>query len=101
MAPGPAHPLWTSLIGLGVGYALVARGRARRPAIALGYAGATLLHFLWNHTIDGAPVVQAGAGPWNGAATWLAGMGKVYLLELTVAGALIAVTARERTRPPR
>ncbi|MEV4162966.1 PrsW family intramembrane metalloprotease [Nonomuraea dietziae] len=95
------HPLWTSLIGLGVGYALVARGRARRPAIALGYAGATLLHFLWNHTIDGAPVVQAGAGSWSGAETWLAGMGKVYLLELTVAGALIAVTARERTRRPR
>ncbi|MBE1566044.1 PrsW family intramembrane metalloprotease [Nonomuraea africana] len=85
------HPLWTSLFGLGASYALMSRGRVRWPALSLGYAGAALLHFLWNHTIDTAPAP-------SGVVAWLAGMGKVYLLELVVVGALIGVTVRERRR---
>ncbi|MEU7900519.1 PrsW family intramembrane metalloprotease [Nonomuraea sp. NPDC049152] len=93
------HPLWSSVIGLGVACTLAARGRARYLAMAVGYAGAALLHWHWNYTVDSAPVSPAGAEVWSRMATWMVGMGRVYLLELLVFGALIAVTVRERRRP--
>ena len=49
---GPfAHPLFTSLIGLGVGLA-VSRGRPNRWVYpAVGYLGAVALHALWNSSL--------------------------------------------------
>ena len=44
-----AHPFFTSLIGVGVGYAVVTRsGFWRFFAPLLGYVGAVLAHALWN-----------------------------------------------------
>ena len=44
-----AHPLFTSLIGIGVGVAAVSRSPARRfLAPLLGYVGAVIAHGTWN-----------------------------------------------------
>ncbi|MGS2641164.1 PrsW family glutamic-type intramembrane protease [Streptosporangium sp. LJ11] len=77
------HPLFTSMIGLGVAYAVTARRRGAFLAVPLGYLGAVLLH-----------------GLWNGSATLgaLPALGAVYLLELVVICALVVVTVRERRR---
>ncbi|MER6952141.1 PrsW family intramembrane metalloprotease [Nonomuraea sp. NPDC000554] len=94
------HPLWTAVIGLGVGCALATAGRARFLPVVLGYGGATLLHFLWNRTIDNAPTVDAGTGLWSQVSAWMAERGGLYLPELAVVGILIGVMVRERRRPP-
>ncbi len=44
-----AHPLFTAMTGIGLGFARVSRARwARVVAPALGLASAICLHFLWN-----------------------------------------------------
>ncbi|HEX4811297.1 MAG TPA: PrsW family intramembrane metalloprotease [Nonomuraea sp.] len=75
------HPIYTSLIGLGVAYALTRRTAARYAAIPLGYLGAVALH-----------------GLWNGAATTgsLAWLGMAYLVIMVALIALIGVTVAER-----
>ncbi|MEU4327493.1 PrsW family intramembrane metalloprotease [Nonomuraea dietziae] len=75
------HPVYTSMIGIGVAYAATRRTPVRFLAIPLGYLGAVVLH-----------------GLWNGAATLgsLPALGVVYLLDLCVIIALVVVTVRER-----
>ncbi|MEV0229749.1 PrsW family intramembrane metalloprotease [Nonomuraea sp. NPDC050786] len=75
------HPIYTSLIGLGVAYALTRRTPARFAAVPLGYVGAVSLH-----------------GLWNGAATTssLAWLGAAYLVIMAVLVLLIVVTVVER-----
>ncbi|WP_053175560.1 PrsW family intramembrane metalloprotease [Nonomuraea sp. SBT364] len=75
------HPIYTSLIGVGVAYALTRRNAARFAAIPLGYLGAVFLH-----------------GLWNGAATTgsLAWLGLAYLVIMMALVALIVITLRER-----
>lgn len=75
------HPVYTSMIGVGVAYALTRRGRGRRAAIPLGYLAAILLHGLWNG--------MAALGS-------LPGLAAVYLVLLAAIGLLVAVTVRER-----
>ncbi|MFB4281449.1 MULTISPECIES: PrsW family intramembrane metalloprotease [unclassified Nonomuraea] len=75
------HPIYTSMIGLGVAYALTRRTAARFAAIPLGYLGAVLLHGLWN-----------GAAT-TGSLTWL---GVAYLVIMATLVLLIVVTVVER-----
>jgi protease PrsW len=75
------HPIYTSLIGLGVAYALTRRNAARFAAIPLGYLGAVFLHALWN----GAATA--------GSLAWLSAAYVVIMLALV---GLILVTVRER-----
>ncbi|GAA2863714.1 PrsW family intramembrane metalloprotease [Streptosporangium fragile] len=77
------HPLATSMIGLGVAYAVTTRGRGRFLAVPLGYAGAVVLHGMWN-----------GAAALNSPAA----LGGVYLLGMVVTGGLVTVTVWERQR---
>jgi RsiW-degrading membrane proteinase PrsW (M82 family) len=46
-----AHPLFTSLIGLGIGLAVTRGGPARWLYPAAGYLGAVALHALWNSSL--------------------------------------------------
>ncbi len=75
------HPVYTSMIGVGVAYALTRRNAFRFAAIPLGYLGAVALH-----------------GLWNGAATTgsLAAVGGAYLVIMVALIALIVITVRER-----
>ncbi|WP_433431457.1 PrsW family intramembrane metalloprotease [Nonomuraea sp. CA-141351] len=75
------HPIYTSMIGLGVAYALTRRTPARFAAIPLGYLAAVFLH-----------------GLWNGAATTnsLAWLGVAYLVIMAALVLLIVVTVVER-----
>ncbi|MFI6816485.1 PrsW family intramembrane metalloprotease [Nonomuraea sp. NPDC050328] len=77
------HPVYTSMIGLGVAYAVTRRGPGRFAAVPLGYLAAVLLH-----------------GMWNGMATLgsLPGLAAVYLVLMGLIGLLIAITVRERRR---
>lgn len=44
-----AHPLFTSMLGIGLGYAALQRGKARRVAVPLiGLLAAMVLHGFWN-----------------------------------------------------
>ncbi|MFI6905199.1 PrsW family glutamic-type intramembrane protease [Nonomuraea sp. NPDC050394] len=72
------HPVYTSLIGIGVAYAAV---RRRYWAIPLGYLGAVSLHMLWNGS------ATTGSLPFFGLA---------YLVIMAVLVVLILVTVRER-----
>ncbi|RAY13908.1 PrsW family intramembrane metalloprotease [Actinomadura craniellae] len=76
-----SHPLFTSMIGLGVAYAATHR-RGRVIAPVLGLLGAMVLH-----------------GLWNGAAT-LGGGGLliVYLLDFCILVVLVALVFFERRR---
>jgi protease PrsW len=47
-----AHPLFTSLIGLGFGLAVSRRGADRWLYPAAGYLGAVALHALWNSSLS-------------------------------------------------
>ncbi|MBF8187405.1 PrsW family intramembrane metalloprotease [Nonomuraea sp. K274] len=75
------HPVYTSMIGLGVAYALTRRTTARFAAIPIGYLAAVFLH-----------------GLWNGAATTgsLAWLGVAYLVIMAALVLLIVVTVAER-----
>ncbi|WP_113699493.1 PrsW family intramembrane metalloprotease [Nonomuraea lactucae] len=75
------HPIYTSMIGLGVAYALTRRGAARFAMIPLGYLAAVFLHGLWN----GSATLES--LPWLGAA---------YLVIMVALVLLIVVTVRER-----
>ncbi|MFI7422829.1 PrsW family intramembrane metalloprotease [Nonomuraea sp. NPDC049684] len=75
------HPIYTSMIGLGVAYALTRRTPARFAAIPLGYLGAVVLHGLWN----GAASTQS-----------LAWLGTAYLVIMVALVLLIVVTVVER-----
>src|SRR5260370_20483525 len=72
-----AHPIFTSMTGIGVAYA--ASHRRAGWAIPLGWAGAMLLH-----------------GTWNGLSEFgLAGLGVAYLILSCVFVGLIAVLVQE------
>ncbi|MET7465480.1 PrsW family intramembrane metalloprotease [Nonomuraea sp. NPDC005501] len=75
------HPVYTSMIGLGVAYALTRRGPARYAMIPLGYLAAVVLHALWNGT---ASLRSLG---------WLA---TAYLVIMAALVLLVVVTVRER-----
>ncbi|MEV5500446.1 PrsW family intramembrane metalloprotease [Nonomuraea fuscirosea] len=75
------HPIYTSMIGLGVAYALTRRTAFRYAAIPLGYCGAVFLHGLWN-----------GAATTN-SLSWLGG---AYLVIMAALVLLIVVTVVER-----
>jgi protease PrsW len=73
-----AHPIFTSMTGIGVAYA--ASHRRANWAIPLGWLGAMLLH-----------------GTWNGLSKFgLAGLGVAYLLLTCVFACLIGVLVRDR-----
>jgi len=75
-----AHPIFTSMTGIGVAYA--ASHRRAGWAIPLGWAGAMLLH-----------------GTWNGLSEFgLAGLGVAYLILSCVFVGLIAVLVQDRHR---
>ncbi|MFG1698989.1 PrsW family intramembrane metalloprotease [Nonomuraea sp. NPDC049309] len=75
------HPIYTSMIGLGIAYALTRGTAGRYAAIPLGYLGAVFLHGLWN----GA----ASTGSLNV-------LGGAYLVIMVALIALIVVTVNER-----
>ncbi|MCK2217766.1 PrsW family intramembrane metalloprotease [Actinomadura sp. ATCC 31491] len=75
------HPIYTSLIGLGVAYAITRRTAHRYAMIPLGYLGAVVLHALWNGAAS------------TGSLYWLGG---AYLVIMTTLVALVAVTVNER-----
>jgi RsiW-degrading membrane proteinase PrsW (M82 family) len=75
------HPVYTSMIGLGVAYALTRRTAARFAAIPLGYLGAVFLHGLWNGSAT------------TGSLAWVAA---AYLVIMAALILLIAVTVVER-----
>ncbi|MFC5814273.1 PrsW family intramembrane metalloprotease [Nonomuraea harbinensis] len=75
------HPVYTSMIGVGVAYALTRRNAARFAAIPLGYLGAVFLHALWNGAASsGSLAAVAGA----------------YLVIMLVLIGLIVITVVER-----
>ncbi|MBB2911513.1 RsiW-degrading membrane proteinase PrsW (M82 family) [Streptosporangium becharense] len=75
------HPIATSMIGLGVAHAVTGRGGGRFALIPLGYAGAVVLHGMWN-----------GAAALNSPAA----LGVVYLVGAVVIAGLVTVAVRER-----
>ncbi|GAA3177766.1 PrsW family intramembrane metalloprotease [Nonomuraea roseoviolacea] len=75
------HPVYTSMIGLGVAYALTRRGAVRYAMVPLGYLAAVVLHGLWN----GAAATQS--------LGWLAA---AYLVIMTALVLLVVVAVRER-----
>ncbi|WP_246365183.1 PrsW family intramembrane metalloprotease [Nonomuraea rhodomycinica] len=75
------HPVYTSMIGLGVAYALTRRGTARYAMVPLGYLAAVVLHGLWN----GAAATRS--------LGWLA---SAYLVIMTALVLLVVVAVRER-----
>lgn len=75
------HPIYTSMIGLGVAYALTRRGPGRFAMIPVGYLAAVFLHGLWN----GSATTESVA--------WLGG---AYLVIMGALALLVWVTVRER-----
>ncbi|MEU6786307.1 PrsW family intramembrane metalloprotease [Nonomuraea angiospora] len=75
------HPIYTSMIGLGVAYALTRRTAARFAAIPLGYLGAVFLHGLWNGSAT------------TGSLAWVVA---AYLVIMGALILLITVTVIER-----
>ncbi|MEV8631069.1 PrsW family intramembrane metalloprotease [Streptosporangium sp. NPDC051023] len=78
-----AHPLFTSMIGVAVAYAAQRQGPGRIFVIVAGWAGAMLLH-----------------GIWNGFASYvgIGGLAAAYLLLLVVLVVLIWIVFRDRKR---
>ncbi|MEW9553122.1 PrsW family intramembrane metalloprotease [Nonomuraea sp. NPDC050783] len=75
------HPVYTSMIGLGVAYALTRRTAYRYAMVPLGYLAAVFLHALWNGAAS------------TGSLTLLGG---AYLVIMTTLVLLVAVTVNER-----
>lgn len=76
-------PVFTSVIGVGVGYAAIHRGRRRALwAIGAGWVGAVALHTLWNNSVKAAPGRIA----------------TVYLLLIVVLGLLLVAMVADRHR---
>ncbi|GGQ16393.1 hypothetical protein GCM10010140_53370 [Streptosporangium pseudovulgare] len=78
-----AHPLFTSMIGVAVAYAALRRGPGKTWVVLAGWAGAMLLH-----------------GIWNGFTTYagIAGLAVAYLLLMVVLVVLIVIVFRDRKR---
>jgi RsiW-degrading membrane proteinase PrsW (M82 family) len=74
-----SHPLFTSMIGLGVAWAATHR-RGRVAAAVLGLIGAMVLHGLWN----------------GAASLGLGGLGVVYLLDMGILIVLVVLVSVER-----
>ncbi|WP_219471636.1 PrsW family intramembrane metalloprotease [Nonomuraea rhizosphaerae] len=78
-----AHPLFSSMIGIAVAYAAQRKGSDRVSAVMAGWAGAMILHGLWNGLVS-----------YGG----LRGLVIAYLVLLAVLVALIVVVVRDRRR---
>ncbi|GAA3152122.1 PrsW family intramembrane metalloprotease [Planomonospora alba] len=78
-----AHPLFTSMIGVAVAYAAQRNRPGQVGIIAAGWAGAMLLHGIWNGLAS-----YAGFG----------GLAVAYLLLMIVLFVLIGVVVRDRRR---
>ncbi|WP_283132868.1 PrsW family intramembrane metalloprotease [Rhizohabitans arisaemae] len=78
-----AHPLFTSLIGIAVAYAAQRHGPIRIWVIAAGWAGAMILHGLWNGLASYAGYV---------------GLITAYLILMVIFVLLIAIVIAERRR---
>ncbi|GGS56948.1 membrane protein [Planobispora rosea] len=78
-----AHPLFTSMIGIAVAYTAQRHGPGRAGVIAAGWAGAMLLH-----------------GIWNGFASYAGfpGLAAAYLLLMIVLFSLIGIIIQDRRR---
>ncbi|NRQ30369.1 PrsW family intramembrane metalloprotease [Nonomuraea sp. NN258] len=78
-----AHPLFTSMIGVGVAYAATRNGPERVVYVLAGWSGAMLLHGLWN-----------GLASYGG----IPGLVVAYLTLLVVLLVMIGVVFRDRRR---
>ncbi|SEL99368.1 PrsW family intramembrane metalloprotease [Nonomuraea pusilla] len=78
-----AHPLFSSMIGVGVAYAALRNGPDRVFVVLAGWSGAMVLHGLWN-----------GLASYGG----LPGLVTAYLTLLVVLVVLIGVVFRDRRR---
>ncbi|WP_046468558.1 PrsW family intramembrane metalloprotease [Allosalinactinospora lopnorensis] len=76
------HPLYTAMIGIGVAYAAINRGKPRLLAPVAGWVGAVLLHAIWNGSVIFG---------------WL-GLGVAYLLLFFVLIAIIVIAVQDRRR---
>jgi RsiW-degrading membrane proteinase PrsW (M82 family) len=76
------HPLFTSMIGLGVAYAALRRGAARVVAPVAGVCAAMVLHGAWNFS----------------TAFGLRGLTIAYGIDLCIAAVLLVIVVRERRR---
>lgn len=76
------HPLYTAMIGIGVAYAAIHRGRVRLLAPVAGWVAAVLLHAVWN----GATVLG-----------WV-GLGVAYAVLFGVLVMVIVTAVRDRRR---
>ncbi len=77
-----SHPAFTSLIGIGVAVAALARGSSRILAPVAGWAAAVTLHALWNTLV----------------LTSVSAFGIAYLVTLAVTIALVLVTVVDRKK---
>ncbi|MBB6171152.1 RsiW-degrading membrane proteinase PrsW (M82 family) [Nocardiopsis mwathae] len=76
------HPIYTAMIGIGVAYAAMNRGRLRLLAPVAGWVAAVLLHAMWNgSTFFG----------------W-AGLGAAYLVLFFVLLGIIVIAVQDRRR---
>jgi protease PrsW len=75
-------PLFSSMIGLGVSYAAMRRGRSGLWAVAAGWAVAVGLHTMWNDSVN------AGTGQ----------LAAVYLILLAVLALLLLAVVADRRR---
>ena len=87
LAMGPfAHPLFTTMFGIGVYYAMQRRGALGKAACLLaGYAGAVVMHGLWN----GSALL--------GARAYL-GVYVLWMMPIFALGITLAVASRRRER---
>ncbi|GAA1771941.1 PrsW family intramembrane metalloprotease [Streptomonospora arabica] len=76
------HPLYTSMIGIGVAYAAINRGGGRLFAPVLGWLGAVVLHGLWNAST---------------AFGWI-GFGIAYVVLFFVLVSIIVLAVQDRRR---
>ncbi|MFB9569585.1 PrsW family intramembrane metalloprotease, partial [Saccharopolyspora hordei] len=77
------HPLYTSMIGLGVAYAATHRGPARVVAVIGGWVGGVMLHALWNGSLT---------------VLGFAGMLLAYAIDFVVLVVLVVVLVKDRKR---
>jgi RsiW-degrading membrane proteinase PrsW (M82 family) len=75
-------PLFTSLIGVGVSYAAMRRGRSGLWAVGAGWIAAIALHTLWNYSLTAGDIRLA----------------IVYAILLAVLAALLAAVVADRRR---
>ncbi|GII70425.1 membrane protein [Sphaerisporangium melleum] len=78
-----AHPLFTSMIGIAVAYTAQRRGPVRGGVVLLGWAGAVLLHGIWNGFTSYAGLL---------------GLALAYLLLMILFFVELSVIVRDRKR---